>query len=162
MNGIILFIVFIVFGRFTIPLALNLVVLALKVIKSAFSASAQSLDARNERQAKSCQESKPARSAQENLKENKVAELPYEQKVMKATAIIEDAYSEKDAFLDELYDGTEHPIFSVPLCLNYTVQQYEAQFGTNWTKPWIDALSLAFGVPFTYLGDGCYVADNAK
>ena len=90
------------------------------------------------------------------------AELPFEQKVVFCTNIIEDAYSYKDYFLDELYEGTEHPIFSVPDCLECSEEDFRAQFDSGWEKAWVDALALAFGVPFENLGKGCFAGDNVK
>ena len=145
-----LFIAIIFFGRWTIPLLINLIVLVFKLIGSIFTAS----DA-----AESKSKAKPA---QAKIPEREKKELPQEQKVMFCAAIIEDSFSYRDEFLDELYEGTEHPVFSVPKCLKCSEQEYEDQFGTKWTSAWVDALSMAFDVRFEYLGKGCFAADNIQ
>lgn len=90
------------------------------------------------------------------------ASLPFEQKVVFCTNIIEGAYSYKDEFLDELYEGTEHPVFSVPDCLDCSDKEYEDQFGKKWEDAWRDALALCFGIKFEAIGSGCFSGDNAR
>ena len=155
--GAFLFVAIIFFGRWTIPLLINLIVLVIELIGSLFTASKA---AESESEAKPVQVKAAAVPEETPKRENK--ELPQEQKVMFCSAIIEDSFSYRDDFLDELYEGTEHPIFSVPECLSCSEKQYEDQFGKKWTNAWIDALSMAFDVRFEYLGSGCFVADNIQ
>ena len=151
-----LFIGIIFFGRWTIPLLINLIVLVFKLIGSLFTASeaAESKTKPNQ--------TKADRPAPKEVPERERKELPQEQKVMFCAGIIEDSFSYRDEFLDELYEGTEHPVFSVPECLKCSEQEYEDQFGKKWTNAWIDALSMAFDVRFEYLGKGCFAADNIQ
>lgn len=151
-----LFIAIIFFGRWTIPLLINLIVLVFKLIGSIFTASEAA-----ESKAKPAQ-AKAARPAPKEVSERERKELPQEQKVMFCAAIIEDSFSYRDDFLDELYEGTEHPVFSVPECLKCSEKEYEDQFGTKWTSAWMDALAMAFDVRFEYLGKGCFAADNIQ
>lgn len=90
-------------------------------------------------------------------------ELSHDQKVMACTAIIEDSFSYKDQVLDDIFEGEGVVSFSVPECLEYSVKEYEAQFGTKgWQKAWIDALTLSFGKKFSYDGKGIYIAKGGK
>lgn len=90
-------------------------------------------------------------------------ELPFEQKVIFCSNIIDDSYSYKDEILDELYEGNDSPIFSVPDCLKYSERDFQDQFGgQRWNEAWQEALALCFGIPFKDLGKGCFVGENTQ
>ena len=156
-----LFIAFVFFGRITWPIFYALVTIIWHLITCPFVDRAP-----KEKKKEKPVERKPKAAVKENNEPEpeklEDAELPFEQKVIFCTNIIEDAYSYKDYFLDELYEGTEHPIFSVPDCLECSDDEYFAQFGKKWEDAWVDALALAFGIPFKKLGKGCFSGDNIQ
>lgn len=154
--GMTFFILFIIFGRITWPILYALISITWHFAFGIFQNMASEKPKKKPVKEKKHEEAKP----QEEKKE--AASLPFEQKVIFCSNIIEDSYSYKDEFLDELYEGTEHPIFSVPDCLDCSDKEYQDQFGLKWEDAWQDALALCFGIPFKSIGEGCFAGNNAK
>lgn len=152
--GITLFVLFVIFGRITWPIFYALVSIIWHFLSGFFQQLA------SEKPKKKPVKEKKSKEAPSPVKEEK--SLPFEQKVIFCTNIIEDSYSYKDEFLDELYEGTEHPIFSVPDCLECSNKEYDDQFGKKWESAWTEALALCFGIPFDSVGEGCFAGVNAK
>lgn len=156
-----LVILFLLFGKITWPIFYAVISIVWHLISSPFRTMASEKSEKMEKK----KPEKKRRGEDPNLgdpPEETPKELPHEQKVMACSNIIEDAYSYKDEFLDELYEGNEQPIFSVLDCLKCSLNEYQDQFGKRWEAAWTEALTLCFGIPFESLGEGCFLGSNAK
>ena len=99
--GAFLFIAIIFFGRWTLPLLINLIVLIFKLIGSLFTASEA---AEGKRRAEPKQTEAAQTSPKKESPKREKKELPQEQKVMFCSAIIEDSFSYRDDFLSMAFD----------------------------------------------------------